>query len=572
MLIVIGVVGTLATWASIGYIDAERAHGHTDADGARLYGVLTPAFLAAMVVAVCANNIGVVWVAIEATTVVTAFLVGHRRTRTALEATWKYVIICSVGIAVAFLGTVLLYFAARHAGAPAAHALNFDVLVAHARSLDPGVARLAGGLLLIGYGAKAGLFPFHTWLADAHSQAPAPVSALMSGVLLSVAFSVLIRIKPIVDAATGAHFLRTGLLVIGLATLLVAALMLTVTGDIKRMLAYSSMENMGLIAIAAAAGTTLAIAALLLHVLAHGVGKTVLFLAGGQLQLAHDSTAIADITGVLRRSRLIGVSFAAGLIVLLGLPPFAMFASELAIARSLADARLTWVLAAGMLLIAIAFAALVRNASRMLLGPAAARRRRSPSPPAWRQPSSSASPPRSPWGSPRARSLTCSPPPQASSDPPDEPEVAAAQALRRRAGRHGRKPPRRGLPAGPGGRPRRRRPVADRLSVPGWLARPPGRARMRRGRERSSGAVAGVSVVPGGPLRTRNARPLRHPADRPSPAAPSGPARPLARRLASHARRRWACTGIRGDRPLPVRHRRRAPACTRSRSVRYTPV
>jgi hydrogenase-4 component F len=112
MLIVIGVVGTLATWASIGYIDSEVEHGHTDADGARLYGVLTPAFLGAMVVAVCANNIGIVWVAIEATTVITAFLVGHRRTRTALEATWKYVIICSVGIAVAFLGTVLLYYAA----------------------------------------------------------------------------------------------------------------------------------------------------------------------------------------------------------------------------------------------------------------------------------------------------------------------------------------------------------------------------------------------------------------------------------------------------------------------------
>ena len=138
MLIVIGVVGTLATWASIGYIDAELAHGHTDATGARLYGVLTPAFLAAMVLAVCANNIGVIWVAIEATTVVTAFLVGHRRTRTALEATWKYVIICSVGIAMAFLGTVLLYFAARHAGAPAAHALNLDVLLAHAGGLDPG--------------------------------------------------------------------------------------------------------------------------------------------------------------------------------------------------------------------------------------------------------------------------------------------------------------------------------------------------------------------------------------------------------------------------------------------------
>jgi hydrogenase-4 component F len=264
----------------------------------------------------------------------------------------------------------VLYFAARHAGAPAAHALNLDVLVAHAGTFDPGVTRLAGGLLLIGYGAKAGLVPFHTWLADAHSQAPAPVSALMSGVLLSVAFSVLIRIKPIIDAATGPAFLRAGLLAVGLATLLVAALMLTVTGDVKRMLAYSSMENMGLIAVAAAAGTTLAIAALLLHVLAHGIGKTVLFLASGQLQTAYDSTAIADITGVIPRSRLIGGSFAIGLIVLLGLPPFAMFASELSIARSLADARLAWVLGVGMLAIAVAFAALTRNAGRMLLGSA----------------------------------------------------------------------------------------------------------------------------------------------------------------------------------------------------------
>ena len=368
MLIVIGVVATLATWAGIGYLDAELAHDHTDLRGARAYGALIAAFLAAMVVAVCANNIGVIWVAIEATTVITAFLVGHRRTRGALEATWKYVVICSVGIAVAFLGTVLLYYAAEHAGAPAAAALNLDVLAAHAGGLDPDISRLAGGLLLIGYGAKVGLFPFHTWLADAHSQAPAPVSALMSGVLLSVAFSVLIRIKPIIDTAAGSTFVRAWLLVIGLATLVVAALMLTVTPDIKRMLAYSSMENMGLIAIAAAAGTTLAIAGLLLHVLAHGIGKTVLFLASGQLQVAHNSTAIADISAVLRRSRLIGVSLAVGVIVLLGLPPFAMFASELAIVRSLADARLTWALGAGLLLVAIAFAALARNCGRILLG------------------------------------------------------------------------------------------------------------------------------------------------------------------------------------------------------------
>src|SRR5665811_2145812 len=128
MLIVIGTVGTLATWASVGYINAELAHGHTDRKGANLYGVLVPIFLAAMALAVLANNIGMMWVAIEATTVATAFLVGHRRTRAALEATWKYVVICSVGIALAFLGTVLLYFASLHAGASSGTALNIDVL------------------------------------------------------------------------------------------------------------------------------------------------------------------------------------------------------------------------------------------------------------------------------------------------------------------------------------------------------------------------------------------------------------------------------------------------------------
>jgi hydrogenase-4 component F len=370
MLIVIGAVGTLSCWASIGYLDTELAHGHTTARGARQYGALVAVFLAAMSLAVLANSLGVVWVAIEATTVATAFLVGHRRTRTALEATWKYVIICSVGIACAFLGTVLLYFAARHAGAGSA-ALDFDTLRAHAAHLDPAVTRLAAGLLLIGYGTKAGLVPFHTWLADAHSQAPAPVSALMSGVLLAVAFSVLLRVKTVIDVALGTGFLRAGLLIVGLITVAIAASLLVAQRDVKRMLAYSSMENMGLIAIAAAAGTTLAIAALLLHVLAHGLAKTVLFLSAGQLQATHDSTTIADLTAVLARSRVLGTAFAIGMLVLLGLPPFAMFASELSIARGLSDAHLAWALGVALLCIVVAFAAVAANTVRMLLGPPA---------------------------------------------------------------------------------------------------------------------------------------------------------------------------------------------------------
>ncbi len=367
MLIVIGAVGTLSCLASVGYIDGELAHGHTTLRGARHYGLLLGIFLSAMSLAVVANNLGVVWVAIEATTVATAFLVGHRGTRTALEATWKYVIICSVGIAFAFLGTVLLYFAGQHAGGGSS-ALNLDVLLSHATQLDSSVTHLAAGLLLIGYGTKVGLVPFHTWLADAHSQAPAPVSALMSGVLLAVAFSALLRVKSVIDVALGTGFLRAGLLVTGLLTLLVAAALLVGQRDYKRMLAYSSMENMGLIAVAAAGGTELAIAALLLHVVAHGLGKTVLFLSAGQLQAAHDSTSIADVTGLLGRSRVVGMAFAVGTLVLLGLPPFAMFASELSIARGLTANHLAWALGVALLFVLISFAAIAANTARMLLG------------------------------------------------------------------------------------------------------------------------------------------------------------------------------------------------------------
>jgi hydrogenase-4 component F len=186
-----------------------------------------------------------------------------------------------------------------------------------------------------------------------------------------VAFYALLRVKSIIDLALGVGFMRIGLVIVGLLTLLIATSLLIVQTDFKRMLAYSSMENMGLVAVAAAAGTELAIAALLLHVLAHGVGKAVLFLSAGHLQAAHDSTAIIDVTGVLARSRLIGTAFAVGLLVLLGLPPFAMFASELSISRALANAHLAWPLAAALLLVLIGFAALVRNGSRMLLGPPA---------------------------------------------------------------------------------------------------------------------------------------------------------------------------------------------------------
>jgi hydrogenase-4 component F len=368
MVIVIGIVAVIATVYGVGYVHAELEHGHTTAKGARIYGSLVQVFVAAMLSAVLADNLGVLWVAVEATTIATAFLVGHRRTRESLEASWKYVVIGSVGVALAFLGTVLVYFASRHAGGDVGAALNWSTLVEIAPRLDPGVVRLAVGLLVLGYGTKMGLAPMHTWLPDAHSQAPAPVSALMSGVLLSVAFYALLRCKVIADAALGAGFMR-GLLVVGaLLSLAVAASLLLAQRDYKRLLAYSSIEHMGLVALGAAIGTPLAVAAALLHIVGHGIGKAVLFCSSGEILLTDGTTDIAEVRGLLTRRPLVGGVFGLGLLALLGFPPFSLFASELAIARAGVADGLGWAVAIALVLVFVIFAAIVGHGQQMLLG------------------------------------------------------------------------------------------------------------------------------------------------------------------------------------------------------------
>jgi hydrogenase-4 component F len=297
------------------------------------------------------------WVAIEATTITTAFLVGHRRTSRSLEASWKYIIICSVGIAMAFLGTVLVYLAALHAGAHGQASLNWTTLVAESHHLDPGVLRLAFALVVLGYGTKVGLAPMHSWLPDAHSQAPAPVSALMSGVLLTVAFYALLRFKAIADGALGPHFPRVLLVGAGLLSLLIAASLLLTQRDYKRMLAYHSIEHMGLIALGAAAGSPLAIAAVLLHILGHGLAKGVLFLASGEIQLMEGTSEIAGVHALLARRPVLGGIFGFGLVALLGLPPFSLFVSELGMIRAEFQVGLGWVAAVALVFMAVIFGA-----------------------------------------------------------------------------------------------------------------------------------------------------------------------------------------------------------------------
>ncbi|NUR71694.1 MAG: hydrogenase [Hamadaea sp.] len=369
MLIVIGAVATLATASAIAYLRPESAVER------RRYLVLTQLFLGCMSMAVLADNLGLLWVAIEATTIVTAFLVGHRRTRESVEAAWKYVVLCSVGVAIAFLGTVCIYAASVAAGGSGATALNWSYLTGHTAGLDPALVRLATGLILLGFGTKAGLAPLHAWLPDAHSQAPAPVSALMSGVLLSVAFYAILRYKAITDAVIGPAYTRILLIIGALASLAVAAILLIAQRDYKRMLAYSSIEHMGLIALGAAFGVQLAMAAVLLHVLGHGLAKSVAFCASGRILTTTGSPAIAAVRGMAARHPSLAATFGVSAVALLGLPPFSLFASELGIARGGFAAGHGWIVAVAFTLMLIAFAAIARHVLGMLLGP--------PTPPAF---------------------------------------------------------------------------------------------------------------------------------------------------------------------------------------------
>jgi hydrogenase-4 component F len=368
LLVVIASIAVLAALATPAYLAGEITAGRADQRTATRHSVLVQAFLATMALAVVAADLGLLWVAMEATTIATAFLVGQRRTREAVEAAWKYVVICSAGIALALLGIVLLNYASAHSGTGAG--LDLAALAAAAPQLDPGVTRIAVVLLIVGFGAKAGLAPLHAWLPDAHSQAPAPVSALMSGVLLSVAFYAVLRVQVISDGALGPGFARALLLVAALASLLVAASLLIAQRDYKRMLAYSSIEHMGLLALGAAAGGPLATAAVLLHMLGHGLAKCVLFLGAGRMLQTTGTSRIDGVRGLVARQPALAGVVGFGVLALMGLPPFSVFASELGIARAGFASGIGWATAAALALVVVAAAAMVGHTSRMLLGPA----------------------------------------------------------------------------------------------------------------------------------------------------------------------------------------------------------
>ncbi|PYO48705.1 MAG: hypothetical protein DMD84_20290 [Candidatus Rokuibacteriota bacterium] len=369
----------IAVIVAVAGIAAAEAPRYAREGSPRLFYPLFHLMVFAMLLAVSTDDVGVMWVAVEGTTLASVFLVNFERTRASLEAAYKYLLICSVGIAIAFVGTVLVYYAEAVRGQGLAEhvpqGLRWTALLALAPALSPRVLQLAFVFLVVGYGTKAGLAPMHTWLPDAHSEAPAPVSALMSGVLLSIGAYAILRFKPIVDAAAGPGFARRILIALGLLSLAVAAAFLWNPGNYKRMLAYSSVEHIGLVGLGLGFGGALGVSGALLHVANHGLAKSVVFLLAGRIRAAYGTVELAGVRGLLRTLPVTGRAFLVGVLALMGLPPFGLFTSEVMIFAAGFREGHAWAAAAGLVLVVVAFGGLLRAAHAMLFGsPPAVRR------------------------------------------------------------------------------------------------------------------------------------------------------------------------------------------------------
>lgn len=336
-------------------------------DKLRRYQIFINLLVAAMLVAVVANNVGVMWIAIEATTIFSAFIIPLTLTKASVEASWKYIFISSVGIALAFAGTVLAYFDFVNLAGDAANALNWTVLLTAAPKLNPDVMKLAFAFILVGYGTKAGIAPLHTWKPDAYGESPAPLSALMASALFAVALYAILRWKAVVDATVGADFTNGLLPTLGLLSLGIAAFSLVLSKNYKRLLAYSSLEHTGLIYLGLGLGPLGTFAALL-HLLNHTLAKSLVFFVAGDTEDAYGSPWIAEVRGLLTARPWTGSLWAVGLLALIGLPPFGLFVSEFLIVQAGFAMQQPLLMGTALILLAIAFASIIRHLNRMLYG------------------------------------------------------------------------------------------------------------------------------------------------------------------------------------------------------------
>ena len=344
VMLVVAVVSVLATLYSAGYLRHELQHRIIKADELRKYFVLFHLFVFAMLLVTIAGNLGLLWTAISATTLASAPLVDFYGSHEPLEAAWKYIVLTVAGSLLALLGLLLLY---QSGVGPLGNSYDFSiaVLTGAASHLSPTLAATAFLLVLVGFGTKAGLAPMHTWLPDAHSQAPSPICAMLSGAELNCAMLGIFRVYTLTAPAAGAASLRTGMLVFGLLSMVVAVIFLISQRNFKRLLAYSSVEQMGLISVGIGLGNPVALIGALLLVVTHGFTKCLMFFATGNLVLRFRSTTIAEIRGVVRAMPWTAVLLIGGALAIAGAPPFGVFISEFSIIAG-AFAGHFWVLGA----------------------------------------------------------------------------------------------------------------------------------------------------------------------------------------------------------------------------------
>jgi hydrogenase-4 component F len=327
-------VGFTTSVFSASYIGHELAIGRLTPTFLRFYHAMYQVLMFAMNLAFVANNIGLIWVAIELATLTTVLMVGIYRTHEALEAAWKYFILGSVGIALALFGTILIYMAGRPVIGEGADAMVWTSLVARAADFDPALLNLAFVFLLLGYGTKVGLAPLHAWLPDAHSEGPTPISAVLSGLLLNVALYALLRFKMLLAANPAALAPGPLMVTMGLISLVFAAFMLYRRRDIKRLFAYSSIEHMGIITFAFGMGGALANFAGLLHMTMHSLTKSAIFFAVGHVAQVKGTQRIADMGGLTETHPVLGWGLVLGVVAIAGLPPLGIFTSEFLVVTS----------------------------------------------------------------------------------------------------------------------------------------------------------------------------------------------------------------------------------------------
>jgi hydrogenase-4 component F len=327
-------VGFTTSVFSASYIGHELEIGRLTPPFVRFYHAMYQLLMFAMNLALVANNIGLMWVAIELATLTTVLMVGIYRTPEALEAAWKYFILGSVGIALALFGTILIYMAARPVVGEGLDAMVWSTLVVHAGSFDPALLDLAFVFLLLGYGTKVGLAPLHAWLPDAHAEGPTPISAVLSGLLLNVALYALLRFKMLLAANAAALAPGPLMVTLGLLSLVFAAFMLYRRRDIKRLFAYSSIEHMGIITFAFGMGGPIANFAGLLHMTMHSLTKSAIFFAVGHVAQVKGTQRIADMAGLTETHPLLGWGLILGVVAIAGLPPLGIFMSEFLVVTS----------------------------------------------------------------------------------------------------------------------------------------------------------------------------------------------------------------------------------------------